>query len=223
MRKVLVTGASSGLGRDIAARFLQQGDSVILSGRNEEALRITRGSWPDKHTPIVVGDISAGPVREELYKHCTDLDVLVNCAGRYLQGPFHTESENKIAETVDTNLTSLIILTRTIYHVMVQRKRGLILNIGSAAARPGNGEMEAVYAATKAGLEAFSRTLRREALLHNVRVMHVTVGAMDTAMMQHRANHRNFISPVDVARCLVDLSYNFESMQIDSIDLSRMR
>ena len=177
---VFVTGASAGFGAAIARRFAKEGHRVVVTGRRRERLdALAAELGRDKILPLVfdVRDRQAvARAFEELPAAFAEIDVLVNNAGLALGlEPAQKASLDDWEAMVDTNVKGLMYVTRAALPGMVARDRGLIVNLGSTAARypyPGGN----VYGATKAFVHQFSLNLRADLLGTRVRVTDIQPG-----------------------------------------------
>ena len=177
---VLVTGATSGFGAEIARRFAHEGHRLIVTGRREErlaALERELGGAIALALPLDLRDQDAiAPAIAGLQPELAAIDVLVNNAGlaRGLE-PAQRASLDDWNEMVDTNIKGLMAMTRAVLPGMVARDRGHVVNIGSTAGRwpyPGAN----VYGATKAFVDQFSLNLRSDLLGTKVRVTVIDPG-----------------------------------------------
>lgn len=182
----LVTGASSGIGLATATRLAHQGARVVGHGRDKEALgRLaaatgSRTIVADLTDPAEVDHLA----REALTVHGR-LDVLVNNAGAGWAGPFVEMDDAMVANLVALNLLAPIRLTRAVLPVMLAHGAGHVVNVASIAGALGVAG-EAVYAATKAGLQVFSDSLRDELRDSGVCVSVVVPGAVGTPFFERR-------------------------------------
>ncbi len=165
---VLVTGASSGIGRELARCFAADGCKLILLARKRDVLNALgeelHRTWKT-HAEVLPADLAqpGAPLRifEHLQKGGTKVDVLVNNAGVGSKGRFAELPLERQLEMVQINLTSLTHLTRLFLPGMISRGRGGILNVGSTAGfQPGPGM--AVYYATKAYVLSFTEAIAEE-------------------------------------------------------------
>jgi short-subunit dehydrogenase len=173
----LVTGANRGIGLRISAELAQQGAAVLAGARR-----------PDQMPPLA-GDVNAVEIdlgsRASIERAAAEIgpvDVLVNNAGVLQAGQLETEDVGHLYEVLQVNLAGAIHLTRLLLPGMLERGRGMIVNnasISGYAFFPGS----SVYAASKAGLVAFSEALRRELRGSGVKVLHLVTPAIDTRMM----------------------------------------
>jgi 3-hydroxy acid dehydrogenase / malonic semialdehyde reductase len=185
-RIILVTGATAGFGEAIAQKFASAGWDVIITGRRKERLdklenhllgfgnRVLSLNFDVRSLPEVEATLGNLP---EDWK---DIDVLVNNAG-LASGLSHID-EGVIEDwekMIDTNLKGLLYVTRVVAPLMVKRKSGHIINMGSIAGIEAyeNGN---VYCATKAAVGSLSRTMRIDLLKHNIKVTNIAPGMADT-------------------------------------------
>ena len=187
MRKtVLITGATSGIGLGCARKFADNGDRLILTGRNTEKLETIRQELCAKGADVITltFDIRKRQAATEaincLPEDWSTIDVLVNNAGLALGLEPEYEGNLDDWETmIDTNVKGLLCMTRLIVPGMIERNRGHIINIGSvagdAAYAGGN-----VYCATKAAVKALSDGLRIDVAHTAVRVTNLKPGLVET-------------------------------------------
>jgi short-subunit dehydrogenase len=164
----LVTGASSGIGRDLAREFARDSHDLVLVARNVAALEslaseLTRAYGIDAR--VVVADLAqpgaARRVFDEVRRAAATVDVLVNNAGFGLQGRFAEHSPERITEMIQVNVTAVTELTRMFLPDMLARNRGGLLNVASTAAfQPG--PFMAVYYATKAYVLSLTEAIAEE-------------------------------------------------------------
>ena len=166
---VIVTGASAGIGRFICQRLAEKNFQLVLAARSADKLaqleaELKAISCECISVPTDVADPNA---LEALVKTTIDrfgrIDVLVNNAGIECFAEFDQLPIDQILQTIETNLTGAIVLTRHVVPVMKQQGFGRIINIASVAGKHGPA-FGAVYGATKAGLIAFTQGLRGELL-----------------------------------------------------------
>ena len=183
---VLITGATSGIGMACARKFAENGDKLILTGRNEQVLKDLRQELTAKGTEVLtlVFDVrdreKAKQCLEGLPTEWQEIDVVVNNAGLALGLEPEYEGDFDDWDTmIDTNIKGLLTITRLIVPKMVERNSGHIINIGSvagdAAYAGGN-----VYCATKAAVKALSDGLRIDVAPTAVRVTNLKPGLVET-------------------------------------------
>lgn len=178
----LVTGATSGIGWAVAQRLARGGARVVAHGRDDARLaelnRLT-GAVP------IAADLSDPAAAATVAKQAGEVDILVNNAGIGWAGGFWDMPAEEIARLVAVNLTGPIGLTRAILPGMLARGRGHLMFVTSIAGRTGVAG-EAVYSATKAGLDAFAESLRFEVAGTGIEVGVLVPGVVETAFFQRR-------------------------------------
>jgi short-subunit dehydrogenase len=166
-RTALVTGASGGIGRQIARRLARDGVNVVISGRREEVLAelVTdlRGQGVSAEAvPADLGDLSQiDPLIERSEAALGPIDILVNNAGIEITSAFTGYSREELTGMVDVNLTAPTLLTHRVVPGMLERGRGHVVFISSLGGKVGPAYNEP-YGATKAGLIGLNQSLRAE-------------------------------------------------------------
>jgi 3-oxoacyl-[acyl-carrier protein] reductase len=185
-RTVVVTGTSRGLGLSIAQRLLDDGYRVIGMSRQPGEFSALLGAHEDRAVFLQfdLDDLSAIPtVVKEITATSGPVWGLVNNAGIGLDGVLATMHQSDIDRVIRTNLTAPIVLTKYVVRAMLSRGEGRIINISSIIASTGFNGLS-VYAATKAALEGFTRSLSREVGKRAITVNAVAPGFMETEMTQ---------------------------------------
>ena len=180
---VLVTGASSGIGRATATEFARQGHLVFAAARREEVLAGLAAAAPNIQA-VGLDVTDEGSVRRawaeiEAATGGAGVDVLVNCAGFALTGPVEILGGPAVQRQFATNVFGLLTVTRAVLPAMRARKSGRIINISSLVGRatfPGMG----VYGATKYAVEALSDALRQEVAGFGIKVVIIEPGFVAT-------------------------------------------
>ena len=184
---VLVTGASRGIGRAIAERFAKEGHFVIgtaTSTKGAEAI----GDYLSEFGGIGrVLDVCSDEAVEQLFDEIDSVygavNILVNNAGITKDGLLMRMKNEDWAGVIDTNLTSIYRMSRRAVRGMMKARHGRIINITSVVGQMGNAG-QANYAASKAGVEGFSRALAREIGSRGVTVNCVAPGFVETDMTE---------------------------------------
>jgi len=206
-KRVLLTGASGGLGQPLARLLSDQGANLILVGRSAESLDKLKQELATGQVETVVGDITDGSFREQLAVQQVEsggLDLLVNLAGINTYRNFEAEDSQQLELMFQTNLIAPVLLTRALLPDMLDRGRGHIVNIGSILGSLGMPFFTA-YSATKGGLQRFSEALRRELADTPVGVTYVAPRAVRTSInsdavyQMARATNMAMDEPAEVA------------------------
>ncbi|WP_030612943.1 SDR family NAD(P)-dependent oxidoreductase [Streptomyces sclerotialus] len=185
-RVVVVTGAGTGIGRATARAFAAAGARVVAVGRRPEPLAEAAAGSPGI-TPYAA-DITADGAADRIADHVAGtygrLDVLVNNAGIVRSGALGSFTAESIGPQLATNLVAPVLLTQAALPHL-ERAGGVVVNISTAVGQrawPGN----AVYAASKAGLDTLTRSWAVELAPRGVRVVGVAPGAVETPIGEHQ-------------------------------------
>jgi short-subunit dehydrogenase len=178
--RVMVTGASTGIGRVTALRLARRGALVWAAARDERRLE----ELAAEHSGIVPApaDVSDDADRAALVKQCEPVDVLVNNAGVGWQGMVEAMPPDKVRQLFEVNVLALIDLTQRVLPGMLERRRGHIVNVGSIAGYVAS-PSETVYCATKFAVQGFTDGLRREVGRRGVQVTLIAPGPIKTEFM----------------------------------------
>jgi NADP-dependent 3-hydroxy acid dehydrogenase YdfG len=186
-KTILVTGATSGFGKAIASRFAKEGNDLIITGRREELLEELSAELRDKYKIEVLSLCFDVRMKEEVELAISSLpeewkaiDVLVNNAGLAVGlNPIQEGVIDDWEQMIDTNVKGLLYMTRFVSPLMVERKKGHIINIGSIAGREVY-PMGNVYCGSKFAVDAITKGTRIDLVSHNIKVTQVAPGAADT-------------------------------------------
>ena len=235
---VFITGASSGIGRACAEEFAKAGSNLILCARRIERLIELKKSLVKKYkVKILVAQLDVRKLHDvkkiisSLPAQWKQIDILLNNAGlaRGLN-KVHEADITHWEEMIDTNIKGLLYVTRTILPLMIERKHGHVINIGSTAGHEiypmGN-----VYCATKFAVKALTQSIRVDVLDKNIKVTSVDPGMVMTEFAKVRfsgdENRANKVyegvtplSPQDVAEAVVFSATRPENVNINEIILT---
>jgi uncharacterized oxidoreductase len=202
---LIVTGASSGIGSELARQLAERGNTVIAVGRDERRLAALAQQSPHiKPTPFDLASIEAidGFASSLLAQHPT-IDGLINNAA--IQHDLRMDdaryTDAQIAEEIAINLTAPIVLTRALLPHLQARSRATIVNISSALSFVPK-RTSAVYSATKAGLRLFSDSLRVQLKTSNIEVIDAVMPLVDTPMTAGRGGAK--MSATNAAAAVVE-------------------
>lgn len=207
----IVTGAGRGLGRAIARAFAAEGAAVVLAARTRQQLAEVASAVREAggQALAVPTDVTQDAAVEALVEQAVGelgrLDILVTAAGTASFGPVAEAKGADWDAMLAVNLRAVMICCRAVLPAMMRQRAGLILNVASIAATraiPG----AAAYAASKAGVVAFGRTLAEELRASGVRVGTLIPGAVDTPLwdgIPGGPDRARMLQPEDVARAAV--------------------
>ena len=182
--RVLLTGASRGIGRSVLRELVQRGAHVVAAGRDKESLVMEAEQAPDRVT-VAVADLRKAKTRRDLVSHSVGvlggLDALINCAGTVRYESVGEITEETARLQLEVNLLAPLFLAQAAAPYL-KASRGAIVNVASTLGIRAS-RQTAVYAATKAALISLTKTLALE-LAPSVRVNAVAPGVVDTAMVR---------------------------------------
>ncbi len=194
---ILLTGATGGIGSEIARLLSKQGTRLILVDLNAEKLAelATEIKSGEQNTiECFAADLSIDEERTSLHKLITDkfqsLDVLINCAGINTFAMFENIQPQQIEKMISVNITSPILLTQKLLPLIRQSQQGQIINFGStfgSIAYPGF----ATYSATKFAIRGFTEALRRELAKTGINVSYIAPRATKTKLNTGPVNDMN--------------------------------
>ena len=218
-KAVIITGGSEGVGAATARLFADAGANLMLVARNKKNLEAVAEELRDKtKVEIFAMDVTDADACIDVFKKSQfefgRVDILVNNAGYHARGMVEEVEAAELARIVDVNLRAPIMLSRIALPYLREAGEGAIINVGSLAGRtpvPGS----ATYAATKAGLRAFSLALAEELRGSKIKIGLVSPGPIDTAFIMsdmNKVSDITFSQPMstakDVAQTILDLCGN---------------
>jgi NAD(P)-dependent dehydrogenase (short-subunit alcohol dehydrogenase family) len=186
-RRVLVTGAANGFGRAIATLLAAHQASLVLADCEADSLAEAALALRAEHHVYDQADLSS---IDRLIASSGDVDILINCAGILVAKPILETAPDEIRRLIDVDFIGVLHLIQGIGRGMVDRRRGVILSIGSQTAFCG-GEGRGVYAAAKAAVSQVTRAAAVEWGPYNVRVVCLAPGRSLTRMTVETAKPGN--------------------------------
>jgi len=209
-KRALITGAARGIGRAIAAQLRSAGAEILCcdlpgTSENEEVAREVGGT-------ALYADVTSADDVEKLIADAGEIDVLINNAGITRDGLLARMSEEDWRAVIDIKLTSVFLMCHAAIRGMMKRRSGSIINLSSVVGLHGNfGQTN--YAASKAGIVGFTKSLAREAGARGVRVNAIAPGYIETRLtdvlpdevkqtMLKSTSLGRFGKPEDVARAV---------------------
>lgn len=186
-KTVLITGATSGIGRACAHQFAREKYRLIITGRREDRLQDLKNELEKTNSAEVLTlcfDVRNQSEVEVALKHLPqawqNVDILINNAGLAAgKDPIQSGKRDNWERMIDTNIKGVLYVSEQIIPQMIARNSGHIVNVGSTAGKetyPGGN----VYCATKHAVEAITEGMRQDLLQHNIRVSRVCPGMVDT-------------------------------------------
>ena len=205
MTNILITGASSGIGLEIANLLSKEGNDLFLTGRRKL----------DKVNYYACDLIDIFSI-ENLYNKAkeyfnSDIDILINCAGQYIYKQIEKMEFDEISYLIDLNFKSAYVIANLIIPEMKKNKWGRIINIGSISGVVGEANAS-LYSATKAALGGFTKALALEVAPYNITVNQINPGWVETPLTKNSLSkeeeqevldvtpQKRFIQPIEVAK-----------------------
>ena len=186
-RVALVTGASSGIGKAISKAFIENGALVVGLSRREEKLKSLKEELGERfeYRILDVSDFQrCQEVVKEIHSKYGRIDILVNNAGITKDNLLMRMSEEQWKEVIDVNLGGIFNMSRAVVPIMVRQRSGVIINVSSVVGIYGNAG-QTNYAASKAGIIAFTKSLAKEISKRGIRVVAVAPGFIETPMTEN--------------------------------------
>ncbi|WP_242495081.1 SDR family oxidoreductase [Salinicola tamaricis] len=190
-RRILVTGASGGIGGALVAELAEAGATLLIVGRNQPSLDRLAALAPDR-IYILKADLAQAEDRRRVVDAASEarIDMLINAAGSNQFGLFEEQAPAAISAMVELNVTATLLLTQALLPRLLHHDRAWIVNVGSAFGAIGHPGY-ATYCATKFALRGFSQALRRELADTPVAVLHIAPRATRTGMNSAAADSLN--------------------------------
>jgi len=185
---VIVTGGSRGIGKEIVQTFLHEGARVVIAARNKKAINDVLKTADQNKVIGIPTDVSKSAqinhlVQETLKTYGT-IDILVNSAGiQQPIGPLIDNDPQEWIENISTNLIGTMLCCKSILPVMIEKRKGKIVNFsggGAASPRP----YFSAYASAKAAVVRFTETVAFEVKRYNIDINAIAPGAVNTRMLQ---------------------------------------
>lgn len=208
----LITGATSGIGYELAKLFARDQYNLVIVAREEQELQRVKSELESQHgiqVTCIAKDLFQREAPFEVYEEVKamgmQIDVLVNDAGQGLYGEFVDTDINRELDIIQLNIGSLVVLTKCFLKEMVDRNDGKILQLASIASRL-PGPLQSVYHATKAFVLSFSEAIREEVKDKNVTVTALMPGPTDTdffnkaEMQDSKIMDQGMSNPAEVAQ-----------------------
>ncbi len=183
----MITGCSTGFGRELARQLLERGFRVVVTARNPATIRDLADRYPQTALPVALDVADKAQIERAVHEGTRAfgaLDVLVNNAGYGYYAPIEEGDEAAVRRMFETNFYGVVALMQAVLPAMRARRRGHIVNVssvGGLVAHPGSG----YYAATKFAVEAVSESLSKEVAPLGIRVLLVEPGPFRTRFLDN--------------------------------------
>ena len=228
-KNCLITGATGGLGKEIAKEFAKNGCNLFLTGRNNDKLNSLKNELENDQIKIDFEDADLsddGEIQkliEKVKNTFVNIDILVNCAGVFPVKLLSDSTVEDFENCFSVNVKAAFVLCKEFSQGMISKKWGRIVNIASSSAYAGF-KNTSIYCSSKHALLGLSRSLHSELKEHNVRTFCVSPGSIKTPMGKSviGQNYETFLNPNEIAELIVRLVSFDNEMVSQEIQLSRM-
>ena len=232
-KNCLITGATGGLGKEIAMELAKKGANLFLTSKKEDLQKLRLEI--KKNNEIIVeyqcvdlrSDKGVETLIENIRKKFSTIDILINCAGENHRKPLSESTIEEYDSCMNLNVRAPFVLSKEFSKDMIKNKWGRIVNIASSSAHNGF-KNAAVYCASKHALLGLSRTLFAELKNQNVRTFCVSPGSMKTRMAKEdegllaEHDYNTFMDPNEVAEFIIKIISYDNEMISQEINLSRL-
>ena len=230
-KNCLITGATGGLGKEIAKEFAKNGCNLFLTGRNNDKLNSLKNELENSVNEIKIDfedadlsdDSEIQKLIEKVKNTFVNIDILVNCAGVFPVKLLSDSTVEDFENCFSVNVKAAFVLCKEFSQGMISKKWGRIINIASSSAYAGF-KNTSIYCSSKHALLGLSRSLHSELKEHNVRTFCVSPGSIKTPMGKSviGQNYETFLNPNEIAELIVRLVSFDNEMISQEIQLSRM-
>jgi len=186
-KKILVTGASSGIGKAIAIECSKMGAEVIITGRNEGRLAETYELLEGRHPAYIVADLTKEEDIERLVAGTENLNGLVNCAGLTISKPFKFLQESDIETVMMVNFNAPLLLTQRLVKKKKLEKGASVVFISSISGTKVSAIAESIYSASKGAVNGLCKGLALELAPQQIRVNTINPGIIETSIFSDGA------------------------------------
>ena len=234
-KNALITGATGGLGKEIAIELAKKGVNLFLTSKKENLQKLQL-EIKNNNNEIIVEyqcvdlrcDDGVKALIKNIHEKFSSIDILINCAGENHRKPLSESTIEEYDSCMNLNVRAPFVLSKEFSKDMIKNKWGRIVNIASSSAHNGF-KNAAIYCASKHALLGLSRTLFAELKNQNIRTFCVSPGSMKTRMAKEdkgllaEHDYNTFMDPNEVAEFITKIiSYNNEMIS-QEINLSRLR
>lgn len=226
VKKVIwITGASTGIGKELANEFSKAGYIVAVSARRKSRLVriVSEIKYAEREASAFVCNLlserSIQITSKRIKEKYGSIDLLINNAGVTVFKSFMDTKTFDYDNVIDTNLRGSFLCMKSVLPQMIKNKSGHIINILSVAANT-SFENSSVYAASKAGLLAMSNSLREEVRRYNIKVSNILPGAVETPMWDSKSRQRyknRMMSPSDIAKIVLQIYQQPRKVLIEDV------
>ena len=230
-RVVWVTGASTGIGYEIAKAFSKAGDIVVATARRKSRLvtMVNEIRFAGREAYAFVCNVqserSIVSTKKKIIEKCGTIDLIINNAGITVFRSFLDTKSYEFDELMATNLRGGFLMAKAVLPVFIKKRKGQIINILSVAAHSRFTD-SAIYSASKAAMMSMFNVLREEVRKFNVKITNIYPGPVDTAMWDPRARakfRRRMMTPKEIADIVLNASIQPKKVVIEDVIIKPMK
>lgn len=227
--KAIITGASRGIGREIALKFARKGINLLVTGRDENALKnlIEEIRPYDIKSEMLVGDLAQADEPEKIVRLAVEslggIDILVNNAGFAIQKLMEDTLPAEWDRLLNVNARAPYFLCKYAIRYLKESDRASIINISSVVGRKGYPSQSA-YGASKHALVGFTKAMAKEIQKYGIRVHLIAPGGVNTRLVKDvrpDLDIKELIEPTEIANLVYFLIENRDNAMIDEINVAR--
>lgn len=224
-RVVWITGASTGIGFELAKVFAKSGYTIVATARRKSRLvsLVSEIRFAGHEAYAFVCDVrserSIISTKKKILEKCGTIDILINNASITTFKSFIDTKPPEFDDILETNLRGSYLTTRTVLPIFMKKKRGHIINILSVAAQTVFTNSSA-YSASKAGMLALFNVLRAEVRKYNIKITNIMPGATDTPMWSPASRQKyasRMMTPRDIADITINIANQPKKVVIEDI------
>lgn len=222
-KKVLITGATEGLGFSLAKGLVKKGCKVYGVGRSKEKIKKAKKKLKSSNLTLYSCDVSDYEQVSSVVKKIGKIDILINNAGVWIEGKLQDYSVEKISEAIDINLKGVIYSTKAVLPIMLRRNNGYIINISSTSGLKGRSG-QCVYVGSKYGVTGFTQSLQEDLKNTNVKVAGFYPGGMNTKLFEKAKtpkDNKDWMDTDKVAEILIFMLERDDTMILDHVVLNK--
>jgi uncharacterized protein len=223
-KNVIITGASSGLGLELARQLVSFGANVLGTCNNLDNIKAAADSINSEKFKLVQCDVSDVDQSKTVFGDFGQVDILINNAGIYIEGKSIENGPDKINQIIQTNLVGAINSTNLVLPKMLEQNSGIIYFVGSSCAIETK-ENRSIYASSKAGLKSFAEHTRKDYASTNIQIMELYPQGMQTKLFQNSGKPRplNKLMPIEKVASLVLTTMEYSQwFNVARMDLNKL-
>ena len=202
MKNIIITGGSSGLGKYLVKELSKDNNIIVLSksSLNKKNKNIESYNCDISNYEVLNDTMNS------IIKKYKKIDILINCAGLYINGELEDNDNTDIFNVINTNLVGTIYCCKKVISNMKKNKNGIIININSQLGISSK-EERSIYSSSKWGLSGFTKSLQLEASKYNIRVTNLVIGSLNETMKINGVKYKRPKKYIDNSNILSVINY----------------